>query len=268
MTTNTYITPEIILSTVQGMVGDTKGLLLPKGVYISAVQKALEDLSLESFFAVKHESFDFPNDTLTLEMPRGCFNIKNIYLFSGSECIIGQSRKVYWKRNYYTQGNGYVANDKVNNVPDPFFGSHGQGFRSRQPNGINNHLGGTVNGDIGNLLYYNIQMGDIMFSSSCRGKGNRIMIEYNHTFTDIGDAPIIPIIFRAYVEDYVCEYVLRMMGANDPAKLKLWQIYDMRLNKLYDGSKARAIQTALSMNSSQRQELAIYYSRGQWSEGL
>jgi hypothetical protein len=242
-------------------VGDKETRLYPKSFYLSVIQSAIEALAIDTYFSEKHEAFDFPLDTLTMDMPKGCFNIRNIYLFNGNNCSIENSRKVYWKRNYYTEGNGFVANDKGNNYGDPFFGNE-ELLRNKYPRGERLREVAVP----GNILYYNIQMGKIMFSSSCRGVGNKIMLHFNDIFTNIDDAPIIPTIFRRAIEDYTCEFVLRLMLAENPQKLNLWKIYDQRLNKPYDGSWAKAENMAKSMNTSQREELKIYLGRGAWSQ--
>jgi hypothetical protein len=242
------------------MVGDKDTRILPKGFYLSAIQHAIEALSIDTYFSEKREAFDFPNDTLTLPMPKGCFNLRNIYLFNGNECNIQNSQKVYWKRNYFTKGEGFIANDKGNNFNDPFYDDldiptnrYPKGERFRQQSSSSN------------VLYYNVQMGDIMFSSSCRGVANKVMLHFNNVFTNIEDAPIIPVMFRRAIEDYTCEFALRAMLPTNPEKATLWKIYDARLNAPYDGSWAKAENIAKSLHSSQLEELKIYLGRGAWS---
>lgn len=267
MNTGNYITSDDILFMASAMSGDRDYKVLPKGFYYSLIQKAFEELNLDSFFQELREDFDFPLDTLTLKLPEGCFNVKNIYMFNGDECSTTNSRKVWWKRNYYTKGNGYIANDKGNNSKDPYYASHTtvQGYDKSL---IRQDAANSVN----NTLYYNIQMGEIMFSSSCRGAGTKVHIHYNGTGCPIGGVPIIPVYFRTAIEDYVIESALRFRMANDSGDIRKWQMlyneYARRLDKDgMDGSWFTAIMRVREMNSSQRNELSEYLGRGGWASG-
>ena len=260
-----YISPNDILSIATISAGDIDYKILPKGFYTSLIQKAIEGLAIDTFFQEMRESFDIP-ENLVLPLPRGCFNVKNIYIFSGDECNIGQSHKVWWKRNYFTKGQGYIANDKGNNGNDPFFDSHNDNMSYANKNLV--RAGGNTTD---NVLFYNIQMGDLMLSSSCRSAGTKVHIHYNGTGGEIGEAPIIPVFLREAVEDYVTEAALRMRMAKEPATarnwLPLWQIYEGRLNKPYDGSWAKAEYRVKTLNQSQREEMKEFWGRNGWSKG-
>lgn len=268
MNTGNYITPESILFKASAMAGDREYKILPRGFYMSLIQDAFEELNMTSFFAEQRESFDFPLDGLTLPLPQGCFDVMNVYMFTGTECNISNSRKVWWKRNYYTKGEGYIANDKGNNNNDPFFGNH------ENMNNVDNSLIRYSNQTtVNNTLFYNIQMGNIMFSSSCRSAGNRVHIHYHGVGGDITEAPIIPRYFKTAIEDFVIEAALRFRMANEPSNARTWQamqqMYYVRLDKEgMNGSWFTAIQRVRRMNTSQRDELAQYLSKGQWSSGL
>jgi len=263
MNTSVYLTPQEILSVVLPMVGDTDNKMFAKGMYISLIQKAFEDLAIHTFFDEKRETLDFPVDTLTMPLPPGCFNVKNVYLLNGDDCKIDETLKVYWKRNYFTEGKGFVANDKGDNRFDPFYpqrilsGTSPYSFdktliRAEPPNSVLR------------TFFYNIQGGNIMFSSSCRNKTNKVHIHYNGTGCAIDEVPIIPVFLRTAIEDYVIETVLRMRMAmeSDRKWIGLWQIYERRLNKdeRYgkEGSWPTAEYRIKTMNSSQRNELMEY----------
>lgn len=261
-----YISPDEILSIATVSVGDRDYKVFPKGFYMSLIQKAVEGLAIDTFFQELRADLDIP-ENLTIKLPEGCFNVKNIYVFTGNECVIQNSHKVWWKRNYFTKGNGYIANDKGNNRNDPFYDSHNDNLTYGSDKGLMRYGTNSVE----NRLYYNIQMGDLMLSSSCRSAGNKVHIHYNGTGGAIGEEPIIPVFIREAVEDYVCEAALRMRMANDPMNARtwqaLWQVYENRLNKPYDGSWAKAEYRVKSLNQSQRSELAEYLGRGAWGKG-
>lgn len=259
MNTGRNFQAEIIINKVVSLVNDEGYEFKSKAGYISIVQKAIEELAIYTFFKEEWKDFKFP-DNLIMDMPEDAFNIRDIYIFQGQVCDIGSSQKIWWKRNYYTEGNGYVANDKWTNR-DPFYSSH-SGYPSR-------HYDRTSTAkDINspnNLYFYNIQNGSILFSSSCKNLGGRIMLHYNGLGCAFGEAPLIPALFRTAIEDYVCEFVLRERMARDQRGwLTLWQIYDKRLNDPMRGSWKEAEMRAKRMNASQRQELATYLGRGDW----
>lgn len=264
MTVESFVTPDDILSMVTPLVGDRDYKSLPKGFYISIIQKAVEELAIDTFFQELRTDLDFPNETLTLDLPAGCFNVKNVYVFSGNECVISNAHKVWWKKNYFTKGNGFIANDNGKNLNDPFY---------------DNHNFGNVYGDRSLIrvnsterqLFYNIQMGKLMLSSTCRGVGNKVHIHYNGTGGAIDEQPIIPTFARVAIEDYVLEYVLRQKIAtdSDPRRWQaLYNITTLRLNKPYDGSWAKAEYRIRSMNESQRREMCEYLSKPNSGTGL
>jgi len=243
------------------MVDDVEYRAAPKGFYTSMVQKALEELGMDTFFDERRESFDLPTESLTMPLPKGCFNVRNIYLFNGDECNISNSIKVWWKRNYFTKGNGYIANDKFNNTMDPFYTNHYGVSNIGNKNLIR------YNTQQSAKFYYNIQMGNLMLSSYCRGVANKVMIHYNGTGCDLGDVPFIPVFLRTAVEDYVIEAILRVRMAKDKSWVPLWTIYEKRLRQPYEGSWEKAEYRIKSMNSGQRSDLYEYLARGSWADG-
>lgn len=266
MNTNVYITPQEIISIAAAMAADKDYKSLGYGLYLSLIQKAFEELAIDTFFQELRHDADVP-ENLVMSLPDGCFNVIDIYVYQGNKCHIGNSRKVWWKRNYYTAGDGFLANDKGNNnFRDPF-------FANRLP--VNNSLARDVRKldetIPSNALYYNIQMGNLMLSSSCKGAGNKIHIHYNGTGCAIGDVPIIPVFLRTAIEDYVIEAALRYRIAmdSDPRRWQaLWGMYEKRLREPYNGSWEKAEYRVKSMNSSQRYELNEYLSRNAWSTGF
>ncbi len=263
MRSNTYISPDIILSNVLKLVDDERYEAMSKGFYISAIQKSLEDIAFDTFFDEQRLDFEFPSENLTLEKPPGCFNINNIYLFRGDKCDYGTAQNVYWKRNYYTTGNGYLANYRDDMSRDPFYPS---GPPKGRPNIIESNGGAQMPTREGKY-YYNLQNGMIMFSSECRSYP-KVHIHYSGTGCAIDDIPIIPIEFRRYVEDYITEFALRVRMAKEPQKWGgLWKIYDQRLNEDYDGSKAKVEMFVKLMDTNQRNDLSLYLGRGQWASG-
>lgn len=269
MNTGNYITPETILFNASVNSGDRGYLAYPKGFYMSLIQDAFEELNMTSFFAEERADFDLPKDNLTHALPKGCINVMNVYIYSGNECNPNNSRKLWWKRNYFTRGaGGYIANDKGRNDRDPFLENHSM------INGTDKSLiRYNDENSINQTLYYNIQMGNIMFSSSCLSAGTKIHIHYRGVGGDVTEAPIIPRYYKQAIEDYVTEAVLRARMINEPSMARvlqpMWAIYEKRLNKEgMFGSWFNAIQMVRDMNTSQYEELSEYLGKMASSRGL
>lgn len=268
MNTGNYITPETILFNASVNCGDLGYKNFPKGFYMTLIQDAFEELNMTSFFSEEREDFDFPMDNLTLPLPKGCINVMNVYVYSGNMCTVNNSRKVWWKRNYFTRGNGYIANDKGRNERDPFLENH-TNVSNSDKSLIRYDNANSVN----EALYYNIQMGNIMFSSSCRSAGTKVHIHFRGVGGDVTEAPIIPRYYKQAIEDFVSEAVLRARMANEPSNIKflqpLWMMYNSKLDKNgMNGSWFNAIQMVRDMNSSQSAELAEYLGKMASSKGL
>jgi len=269
MNTGNYITSDDILFMVSAMVGDRDHKVLPKGFYYSLIQKAFEDLNMDSFFQEMRVDIPFPMDTLTLPLPTDCFNVRNVYIFDGDNCNINQSRKVWHKRNYFTKGNGYIANDKGRDNRDPYYASHS--LTTSTDKSLIRYQG---NDNLNSVLYYNIQMGEIMFSSSCRSAGGKVHIHYNGTGCAIGEAPIIPVYFRSAIQDYVITEALLFRIANSgPEDVRKWQAlyntYERKLDKEgMNGSWHKALMRVRDMNTSESEELKEYLGKAAWISGL
>jgi hypothetical protein len=267
MNANSYIPPSVINSSAAIMVGDREFKVFPIGFYNILLQEAFERLALDTYFDVKRANIPLDGG-LVYELPKDCFNVKNVYIFSGDICDITGSRKVYWKRNYYTQGNGFIANDRGgSNWPDPFYGNNLRGSHQ-----YGNQLTVRLDErDVVNNLFYNFQMGNIMLSSSCLNAGQSLHIEYNGTGCAIDEAPIIPVFLRTAMQDYVTEAALRARMANSEDVRRwqaIWTVYDKRLNHPYTGSWEKAEYMVKNMNSSQREELNEYLGRPAFASGF
>lgn len=265
METGNYITPGEIIFFAAGMSGDQNQKVLTNGFFKALIQRSWEELNMQSSFKTGRADFDMPHH-LSIPLPADCFDVKDVYVYSGDACVIADSHKVYWKRNYYTKGNGYLANDKGNNSRDPFTRSHSSVPQNKALIRHGNP------GNINKLLFYNLENGFLMLSSSCLSAGNKIHIHYGSTGCKVEDAPIIPVYFKTAIEDYVTEAALRFRMANEPAMIRTWspmqQLYERRLDKDgMNGSWFQAVRRASQLNKSQRSELYSYLGRASWAQG-
>lgn len=257
-----FVTVNEILSNVTLFVDDEEMTDFNHGFYTSQIQKALQELSFDTFFHKITEEFEMPQD-LRLPMPKGAFNVKQIYLFNGTKCNIGtNTQNVYHKRNYFTGGNGWIAKDKGgSNSNDPFYFRSNTGRRARSSD--THDLRGSNN--VGSsVCFYEIQGGMIMFSSNCL-TFEKVMLVYNGVHTNIGDEPVVPTYLREAVEDYVTETVLRIRSARDPLRWRLlWSDAVRKLGKSEDsisGSWITASRRVKNIDAKQREDLFEYMSR-------
>lgn len=261
-----FVTVDEILSDVLKLVDDERYEIHNKGYYTSLIQQALEGLAFDTFFQELSESFDFPVNDLILPMPIGSFNIRKVYLFSGTDCDISRSQKVWRKSGYNTRGNGYFSDNKGVNH-DPFI----ENAQSNRLSSIypTRHKESAVE----RTFFYNVVEGMVMFSSQCRAYP-KVHLIYNGTGCELGAIPIIPLFLREAVSDFITEVTLRIKMAKDPRTwTTLWQIYDKRLNRdqqygFGQGSWYRAEMRVKTMSLDERTSLNEYFGRSQWSNGF
>jgi len=271
MQTGNFIKVDDVLFKIAGFSGDLSYKIAPKGFYISLIADAFEELNMDTMLLEGRRDFPMPLEHLTIPLPEDCFNVRNVYIFDGDACHIGNSRKVWHKRNYYTEGNGYIANRTGNNTNDPYYLND-----SLSGNRLEKHDKSLIRyanqNNINNILYYNIQNGMLMLSASCRHAGAKVHIHYNSTGCEVGEAPIIPIFYKTAIEDYGTEAAIRFRMANNPAEARAWlpmqQTYERRLDKEgYNGSWHKAVSKSQSMSAGERESLETYLNKGAWATG-
>jgi len=233
------VSPDEILADVLKLANDEGFKDNSKGFYYSQIQQALQELAFETFFDLRTEFFDVP-ENLNLAMPLGVFNVREIYLYNGTECNFDTAQNVYWKRNYFTKGkgNGFLARDKgTNNSRDPFFQNR------RVSNSLLNpslRRVDNVVSSISTVFFYNIQRGMIMFSSNVR-TFQKVAIVFNGTGGNIGEVPFVPLFLREAVKGWVLDPILKIkmaqsVGADFNKWQTLWSLNESQLRKPYTGS--------------------------------
>ena len=84
------ITADDIISEVSMMLDDTdmsRGL--SRGYYMNSVQRAFEDLNLQSFMTIKTIDIELKPGRFTLDMPSDSINIREMYIHNGVCCQPG-----------------------------------------------------------------------------------------------------------------------------------------------------------------------------------
>ena len=149
------INPKNFLSIKEALADVTVALndeamkMLTPGFYNSQVKYALDELGFDIGFLKVTNDFPMPVD-LILEMPKGCFNLNGIHIFTGTPDNVGYVENVYWKKGAQTRGagTGYTADSHMWNATDPFF---------------------KISADNGSLYYFSVQNGLIRLSDACSG---------------------------------------------------------------------------------------------------
>lgn len=254
---SSFVSVNEILADVLIITNDSGFKISSRGWYISQVRQALQELSFDTFFDEREEELIIPND-LRIEMPKGAFNLRQIFLFNGNKCNVGvNTPNVWFKENFWTGGNGFLARDKWNNNGDPFYQT-----RTRSPQARNE----VTLGSRSQLYYFGIQNGLIMLSESCR-KFEKIMVFFNGIGGEIENTPIIPQFFRQAVKDYVASKGLQaaIAAATDSTEFNkltfLKKDIDADLKQPFDGSWAKAEQRAKHTDKKIRQDLKEYLAK-------
>lgn len=250
METGHYIAPNEILFKSAAYAGDIEFKTAPKGFYISLIQDALNELHLASMYLDARHDYVI-DKTLRFLLPKDCIRVDAVYVFSGDACNIESSKRVYWKRNYYNRGASYIANNKADQNNDPFI---------------------TRTSSLSGLLFYEIENNELRISDSCRNAGTKIHIKYKSSGGVFEDSPVIPIIFKDAITDYVTEGVLMFRMANETSNAavlsRMVDRFSMRLDKNgMNGSWQTAVVNAKRYSKSKMDDLKTYMAHGPWGTG-
>lgn len=220
------------------------------GFYTSQIQQALQELSFDTFMLKLYKDFEFPKDTLSLELPKGCFNIREIHVFNGDNCIIDKSNLVWIKDGYLTSGKdkGYTSRNKEGNT-DPIINNYRSNF-----NNVRNETPTSV-------LFCSIQNGFMMFSNSCASY-DKVRVEYTGLLCNIGETPLVPLVMREAVKLWVEEKCLRYLKSRNPRFYSplwrdVWQILYAPFSGVWDMTKTRIS----SMDTKESNDLKEYFSK-------
>lgn len=259
------ISPKEILSDVLMYTQEQRYENVSKGFLMSQMNKCLEALSYDTLFNQTHIYFDIPDD-LVIPIPVGAFNIKQVYLFNGESCNIGENTaNVYWKRNYFApNGTGFVARNKGNNGnrgTDPFYSDYDP-YSPLDRRGSNvNAPGKTISNTV---YYYGESNGNLMFSPNCKNY-SRVMIKFNGIWQFDDEKPSIPRALREVLVDWCTESVFRIKAAIMPRDFRVMQKdAEFRLGykpEHYDGSWYKAKRRLTSLGSKKKEDLKEYLSR-------
>ena len=145
---NNLLSIQEVLADVLVIMQDEDNHLLTPGFYNAQVKYALDELGFDiSFLPVTTD--ELISTDLIIDMPTGCFNLKNIQIYTGTPDEVGYVETVYWRKGVQTRGynTGETADINRWNSSDPFF---------------------QVDIDSSALYYFSVQNGLIRLSDSCK----------------------------------------------------------------------------------------------------
>lgn len=262
MNSNDFVSHNAVLAEIANKSGDKGFKFASKGEVNISIQEALSELAMDSLYFKEDKVYTLERGCLTLELPRGAFNVRDIFGYYGDDCNPRGKKNIWWKENYKK---GLSRND-WDNSNDPFFNN--QGFdKSGVPSTFmkNRNNGGFTNPP-SNLYYAGVSNGFIYLSPNC-SRFQKVSVRFNSLGTSIGDAPIIPIFFKLAIVEYSVVQVLTNRIANNavhPSKqdwYNLRAIYESKLYKPYDGSWDKALFRSKNMDKKQRQDLNEYLAK-------
>jgi hypothetical protein len=251
MNANDFVDVEHLLAEITATVNDTdykKGF--PKGWYISRIQDALQELSIDTFWLTAIFDYEIP-ENFQIPIPPNTFNLREIYAYQGSLCNPVKTQVVYWKRLFDNRydGQGYTARVKDD-------GSNGADiFQPNQRTYTRN-----LQGYYGPKYYYNIEDGLLMLSKDCQAFPY-VRLKFNMMGNSIGDKPIVPRFFERAVVDYVKTKFYDAMKSRDPRMYRpLWVDAKGDLEDLTNGSWNKAKKRIKAMDTSAKSSMEEYIS--------
>lgn len=258
MDSSSFITANYALSKILIRTNDQelrKGIT--KGWYIGAIQEALAELAFDTFYNIEVcDIYNWnENGEYKVSLPKGCFSVKELYLFNGSK---GGEIEAYQPIDFK------VRYDNRGHASHGFDGE----IQSAGRNSGIDVMRPSIPISSG-LLYGNIESGMVMLSESC-DEWDNLRIKYYGVQFDVGETPCIPIYLEAAVEDYVVFNFFEAKMAEDPRFYS--GLYDRAKIKLYgDGSWGQSVKSrgtwgvakvrVNQLSDFEKRKLKEYYAR-------
>jgi len=240
-----YHTVNEILSDALLKAGDKKMKYMSEGYYTSQIQRALQELSFDSFFQKKEVSFDLNPECREVVMPKGCFNLLEVFAYNG-ECRPENGVLVWYKRGF--TGN-VLARDQWNNDKDSFYPTRGNG------------------GPPSDLFFFGVRNGVLHFSESCKPY-SKVLLRFNGLICDPGENPCVPMFFREAVIDFVAKQSLIARIGDEDTPTEMISRWQFLLNEVkasmdmpHTGTWAEAIYRAKNLDNKLRRDMAEYMMR-------
>lgn len=238
------LAPEIIIQDVLQNIDDEDKKQFADGYYISLVEQGLTDIEYSTFINRMFNDFEFPKDTMRLPIPKGAFNVIDVFLMNkDSNGTIQATRNVFVKNNGYSLG-------------------YQKGETSRMKDGTFDIIYRSPL-NYSSICSCNINNGYLTFNDSCADFG-WVRVVYNGVSTDIGVTPLIPRIFRQYLIDYVTVRCLKILIGRNPNKyMNPLKVHSASLNTPYEGTLAIAKKNIRNLDTKYLKDMKEYLAKMQ-----
>lgn len=179
-------------------VDDKKQQKLTPGYYRAQVKYALDELSFDTFFVEVTKDYEMPHD-LKMPIPKGVFNMQNMWGYTGTPDDVKYLENIYWKRNFDTRGynTGYGARVHEGNITDPYV---------KAPSGYVY------------AYFFNVRNGIIYLSDTCDSM-DYVRIQFAGLASselDIDKVKMVPPFVRKAVVLWVTEKAAKALKAQNP----------------------------------------------------
>ena len=258
------VSPETIIRNVTVMVGDEElkqGRTM--GWYKQQLREALDEVAFKIKMDEQTLDVQVPSNwatTLQMELPSGVADLLEIYMWTGSNFMLEQSARVWFKRRLNNNNGGgtryTAAISNTNSLVGELVDSMGwlwwdglQGFPlSYQP-----------------PMYANIMNGVLMFSPLC-ATYNYVRLVYTGTMGDYGEVPCIPRYLVKFVTTYLEMRVYQNMASREP-RVGYQGMLDRAKDELYNGRNGEfyAVRKIIKESTQwQRNATNDISERGNW----
>ena len=238
-----FIDPNTIVGEIAKQSGDPGFEWDVYGYYLSLVQEALAELSMDTLFLELSKTYKLEDGCRELTLPEGAFNVRDVFGHNSEECIVDNSTNIWYKHNYRK---GF-SRDSWSNGADPFYRN-----RSSRPHS--------------QLYFCGISNGVVHLSESCM-KFKYVTVFYNGVLANLGEAPVVPIFFKKAIVNYgvVNCLVARIAQHSANEKVNGWQFayahHKKEMDGFYDGSWEKARIRVKKMDKKQRKDFREYFAR-------
>jgi hypothetical protein len=239
---NDFMTINEVLSNVMMILNDEDNGKLSPGYYVAQVHDAMDELSIDVDFIPRTSDVKIPAD-LMIDMPVGCFNLKDINIYKGTPDKVGYVETVYWRKNVQTRGKGTGVTASTNSfsTSDPFF---------------------RCNVWENQLYYFSVQNGIIRLSDDC-ANFDYVRLTYSGIPSQTLDfAQMIPRVVRKALVDWVTVRCAQSLKSRD----NRYRIIELDAQRSLDeygmnGSWHEAKQRLLKLDKKKLRDIILYNSK-------
>lgn len=237
-----FISINEILSDVLVILNDEDQTLLTPGFYRAQVRNGLDELGFDISFLPITTDYEIPDD-LMVDMPAGCFNLRQIHIYSGTPDNVQYVENCYWKKGRHTRGanTGMTADVHHYNVTDPFI---------------------RVSVDEYSMYYFTIQNGIIYLSDACANYDYIRLTMDGIPSRNLDDVKMVPPEVRKSLVDWVTDRCAGSLKMRD-ARYRIIQADAQRSLDEYGltGSFHEAKMRLRRLDSKQMKDIIEYNSK-------